>query len=391
MLLLTTNQLVRYLVRQQARRGTVALLRLRAQNISSDHSRNQCFMAWWSEQEAWFVKQPYTTGQYLADGIFNEARFYDFIKNRLPDWLIDKKILSRSIPHLIDFDPNHRMLVLERLNDFRPVPCNLYKPGGLDLRESDFPEKAATILRLFHKYLTRDKVLCYQKASPFKDIRPLLLVSQEALLQQLLTDNPLANGTFLNTLRTGLIQNTERLSLVINLSKNWDSGCLIHGDTAWRNWMYKPMVDQAQRVELRLVDWEQACLGDLRWDQAVFLADYIRAKRANNSVSPVRILDHLNRFHRAYYANDANRPSFGNWAESVLQLAAISLLQRLLERFIELLNSHADNRRDQEIKIARDCREWLRLLTDPFKCLEFTPVYTDESYTDFGTTLAELD
>ena len=362
MVLFTANQLVRYLVRRARARGVLQSLALRVQNVSSNRSRNQCFLAYWGKgKSTWFIKQPYFPSQYEAFGVANEARFYDLV-NQLP--ALKESKLHEVIPKRIrsGYDATNRILILEELTGFKSLPENLDE-SGVNLSESMLPEVAAEVMRRVHVPLKRALVVRFGQIKDFVEYKPLLLTYQSAYIPWLLASNPAAKGTFLTALTDSLVGNALIVNYLNDLSnKNWHKQSLIHSDAAWRNFMFR--LTDANGLELRLVDWEQACWGEPRWDHAVFFANYVQSMI---DTRPELLWTHAQRFHKAYYqpaTDQHSEATFRPWFRIVLQLAAVNLIQQTIDRFMKLVGT--DQRRESESSLTLECQRWLRLLSNPF-------------------------
>lgn len=389
MFLLSAHQLVRYLARTDATQDLNRLLSLRVENVSSNRSRNQCFLAFWGNDDSWFIKQSYFPTHYAAFDLSNENRFYCLVEDKGMTGIQD------VIPERVAYDERHRILLLKRLDGFTAVPDFLYKVTAnqvVGLRLCDFPERAAAVFKRIH--LVQATIIEDRRPGPFVEHRPMLLQYQSAFIPQLLVNNPKAHGTFLTMLTKALVHNSGgAVKELDKLNKHWKSNHLIHGDAALRNFMYREIAPGS--VELRLVDWELVCWGDPRWDHALFFASYIKSSEAGH-IFPGYILDHARRFYDAYYDQTGETDgfeewyktlgrgrggefkripdSFGDWFETVFRLAAVALLHQTIEEFLDLLNQE---KREQQSSLARTGQRWLRLLCDP--ALLFRHPYTDDS------------
>ncbi|MCY7351076.1 MAG: hypothetical protein LH606_10465, partial [Cytophagaceae bacterium] len=204
MLLLTAHQLVRYLIRHKHADRQEAPI-LRTQNVSSERSQNQCFLAYW-EAGRWFIKQPYFPDRYDTFGIANEARFYQLLNHPsdLHDLLTQHApALKGLIAPLIGFDARNRILLLGYLSEFRAASIAPF-PDGVDLLKSDLPEQAAQVLRQVHWPLQSD--IRNHQLQYFIAFRPLLLRNRASFIPQLLDSNVKSRGMFLSELKYQLTE-----------------------------------------------------------------------------------------------------------------------------------------------------------------------------------------
>ena len=168
-----------------------------------------------------------------------------------------------------------------------------------------------------------------------------------------------ARGMFLSELKIQLADPSVMKQLHRLSDDEWREECLIHGDAAWRNWLFKTKPPGSVKVELRLVDWERASWGDSRWDHALFIEGYVR-----NGIDPRPYAD---RFFRAYYAKP--RPNYRRWLDVVLRLTALNLIQNTFERFTNVVGTAAE-RNAQERALTQECRRWFKLFRDPIYFLD---------------------
>jgi hypothetical protein len=90
----------------------------------------------------------------------------------------------------------------------------------------------------------------------------------------------------------------ERLS---ELGTGWLSGSLIHGDIRPENWFFRKGSCGGPEVELGMVDWESADLGDPAWDVGAVLhepiaAAVLSAESVGRHGSAAVVEDHLDSF-----------------------------------------------------------------------------------------------
>lgn len=396
-MLLTAHQLVRYLVRTHPAKLQAVGLRLQTQLLPANRSQNQCFLAYWGDEMKWFVKQPYFPGQYESFGIANEARFYaltsphgaptettDTGSVKVPNEALRTSLsealkqhspgLHQVVPGFVGYDPRYQVLLLEYLLGFKSLASEPFD-GGSVLPDSDVPERVAYALRQVHWPLSSagDQNLRNQQLQYFIAFRPALLRNRAASVPQLLSSSGRPKGMFLAELETQLTSKPVMEQLHSLSDSEWQEACLIHGDAAWRNWMFKirtDVDDRSTQVDLRLVDWERASWGDPRWDHALFLEGYLRKRMDPRP--------HAERLHRAYYENDPNGPKLEEWLSVTLRLAALNLIQNTVERFTNLSGKSSSNRSAEERLLIQENRWWFGLMSEPHAFLNhFLPTNYD--------------
>lgn len=73
-----------------------------------------------------------------------------------------------------------------------------------------------------------------------------------------------------------IIQHTEGYRFHLDeLDRSWSATALIHHDVRLKNFVLATPVRRMRRSDLKLIDWELACLGDPRWDIGSALASYL--------------------------------------------------------------------------------------------------------------------
>lgn len=73
-----------------------------------------------------------------------------------------------------------------------------------------------------------------------------------------------------------IIQNTPGFSRAMDeLREGWRVDSLVHNDVKWDNCLVFPRTSSNRKVDLRLVDWEFARLGDSCWDAGSVFSNYL--------------------------------------------------------------------------------------------------------------------
>jgi hypothetical protein len=119
-------------------------------------------------------------------------------------------------------------------------------------------------------------------------------------------------------------------SALDELREGWTRTSPIHGDLRWENCLVEP---QGRSARIRLIDWEQASIGDPAWDVAAFLGESVRAWLFHESNERERVLSAATWFWNGYAGTS---PRDATWNRDTLhraaRLAGAWLLARVFER-----------------------------------------------------------
>lgn len=131
-------------------------------------------------------------------------------------------------------------------------------------------------------------------------------------------------------------QRSDVCAALDQLREAWRSEALIHHDLRWDNCLVVTAAGPSgrRRLELRLIDWELAGLGDPCWDVASLFADYLSFWALSIPATPVEAIEP--RLERARYPLEAVQPAVRACWQSyarhmALRLAAarVSWLRRI--------------------------------------------------------------
>lgn len=171
------------------------------------------------------------------------------------------------LPHLIDYDKDQHLLILEFLLDAETL-------WERHLRIGRFPglygAELGIALSQLHTDYTVDKLSEEQYSRLQK--QPAFILSLHRPHLRYIDEASSAN------LR--LIEIVQRFSqygeALDELRAGWRPSCLVHGDIKWNNVLVVPASNRARRSpSLRIVDWELSMVGDPCWDVGSVFSDYL--------------------------------------------------------------------------------------------------------------------
>ncbi len=324
MFLLTTSNVARYLIRT----GVVVHPEQWTWRITSGPG-NRSSVAFVIElsrldqgNKRWFVKQSLYPLHYETVGADTEAQTYALL-GREADLLPYLALSDSDFP--FRYDAPNRILVLNGLPGFSPVPASLHDPQtGTDLRRGDFAAAAAAMMARFHRRLERRCLSGsgrHERTAFVANVPALLRNGAEAL--RVLQEYGYAQSLFRHL--QNFFFDPEIAPLLQDLDQSWQFSHLIHGDAALRNFLYR----KTDRIELRWVDWETAGWGDPRWDCALFFLDFILAY-FGGYVNKTTFRLNSRKFYTQYFAGQPEGVSFENWFVPTLRLAVLKGFSHLI-------------------------------------------------------------
>jgi len=163
---------------------------------------------------------------------------------------------------------------------------------------------------------------------------------------------------------------------------------VVHGDARWDNYLLTEGVTRRGLLDLRLIDWEMARIGDPLWDVACYLGDYFRFwgnvvaplyRKEKEDPTPQQIVDDakfpFGRFHASaaqFWASYCSGRRFG----ARQRAAALARVGQYVPYYIgliayESLKAHMDGARDSRASLIPALMAHLanRAAADPAKFL----------------------
>lgn len=230
-----------------------------------------------------------------GDTVANEARVYNLLQK-----VSTGNALLRHIPRLVRYDASHGILIVDLLRNAR----DLHEHSQ---RYDRIPVVAAADLgcALSSLHSITGATLDVVRQMGFMSHCPGVLYIHRP-----------GPGVFRDTSSANLqviriVQNTPGLPESLDgLRDNWRVDSIIHNDIKWDNCVFSTGKGARAGSNLKIVDWEFACLGDSCWDAgavfSAFLASWILSIPVSGDDPPDRFLNlaryPLSRMHRAIHA-----------------------------------------------------------------------------------------
>jgi thiamine kinase-like enzyme len=209
---------------------------------------------------SYLLKQPNLTSHNGRISIRREARLYSLSEE-------EYKSICASIPHILKFEPRLDLLITELIKNAKPLNECIYD----DLTSEYSNVLAATLGRVMATY---HRAFTNHQHSHMLSFLPKTLPSSFYMLhpgpKMLSQLNPASLKLF------KLIQKHSKVSdLFKSLVDNWRVQTLIHGDIRWDNMLLLSSNNHNQSIQIKLVDWEFADLGDAAWDVGSVFHEFI--------------------------------------------------------------------------------------------------------------------
>jgi len=222
--------------------------------------RNRNFKVIRRKGQGYFVKQIQTWDAQTVAALGTEAACY-----RLARSAPDCAALARLVPRDFLYDSQRHVLVTELL------------AGGETLsdhhrRLNAFPLEPARLLGELFGRLHRDgsSIAGRPETAAFMRQVPWILSAHQHGMH-LFSALSAANTQLLQ-----IVQGYPEFQRALDeLRQEWRADQLIHGDAKWDNCVICPAAPGQGALALKVVDWELADIGDLRWDLGALLQAYI--------------------------------------------------------------------------------------------------------------------
>ncbi len=254
---LTQNKIVPYLLSRKfmTRESVVA-----GDVVVYDTSRRNSNFKVISEQGPCYLLKQGASSDAIAT-VEYEASVYRFLLSTP-----GSNELVHYLPHFYGYDLEERILILELLRDAQNM-------REYHVRLGRFPaflaRRMGHALGTLHRstYVEREKL---DDIHEFPGQPPWVLSIHRPNLG-ILRKISSANIQLIRIVQ----QFTEFPALLDELRHAWKTETLIHSDIKWDNWIVFRQPSMQHKVELKLVDWESACVGDPCWDVGSVFNDYL--------------------------------------------------------------------------------------------------------------------
>ena len=252
--------------------------------------RNRNFKVLSDRGPSYLLKQQRDASSW--DSVANEARVYRFLQEESAG-----DVLLRYIPRVVKYEPSEGMLIVELLRNSSDLFEYCQKCNRIPVR---------AVASLGHALSSLHRItgaaLEAARHSGFKGHYPGAISIHRPGIA-MFRDASSAN---LQVIR--IVQNTPGFADSLDrLRDNWRIDSMIHNDVKWDNCVV--FLDKGGRahMDLKIVDWEFASLGDSCWDAGAvfgaFLGSWILSIPVSGTEAPDHFLElaryPLSRMHRA--------------------------------------------------------------------------------------------
>lgn len=223
--------------------------------------RNRNFKILRKRHPGIFVKQVQQWEPQAIATVQREAWCYSLART-----LPELSSLDALLPGFRSYDPQRHLLVLDLLSGFESVAEYHQKLGKFPV---EIAQAMADALGTYHRRTT-DKLEQLPQASIFPKTVPWILSihqQQPGWFQSL----SVANSQLLE-----IVKKYDQFATTLdNLRSKWTFKTLVHGDIKWDNCLVRPASAENPQLELKVIDWELADLGDPLWDVGAILQSYL--------------------------------------------------------------------------------------------------------------------
>jgi thiamine kinase-like enzyme len=330
-MILTQENIVHYLIDKNfVTAQTVVNGDFMVQDITR---RNRNFKIILKNQKGLFVKQVKNWDAQSVNSLSREATSYSLAQH-------DENFngLKQLMPNLIYHDRQRNIIILELFSQSENL-------SEMHIRLGTFPIDIASSLALslgtYHKKvsLSIDKV---KEKKIFPQALPWMLTVNQQYLQQV--KNVDANHFQFFSI---IDKYPEFLTSIEQLRNQWQTNSLIHGDMKWDNCLvYKE--DNNPNLQLKIIDWELADLGDSAWDVGAIFQTYlslwvmsIPALQNNNAQQAIPFAKYkiddmqpaIKQFWNTYtYTMQFEKQNQANQLLKCTQYAAVRMVQTVYEQ-----------------------------------------------------------
>lgn len=249
--------------------------------VADTSRRNRNFKLLRKHSPSYFVKQIQNWEPQAIATLQREAACYQIAQN-------DAAFapLAALMPKFVMYDPARYLLIVELLSEAENL-------SEYHRRLGNFPLEVAAllgqVLGTYHRQAGTSPKNGMQDSIFPKMIPWILSIHQQSAYQF----NPLsaANSQLLYIVQ----QNTEFHQALDALRNQWQFTSLIHGDMKWDNCIVYNDTHENGNLNLKVVDWELADLGDGCWDVGAifqaYLSFWIMSIQIKDGAPPEQLID----------------------------------------------------------------------------------------------------
>ena len=238
--------------------------------VADASRRNRNFKIIRRRRPGLFVKQIQHWDPQAVAGLGTEAACYRLAREGAAAALAD------LVPRDFLYDSQRHVLVSELLADGEPL-------GEHHRRLNAFPPEPSRLLGALFGQLHREPptLVEWPEAALFRR-QPAWILSAHQQGANLFSSLSAANAQLLQ-----IVQSYPEFQRTLGeLRDEWRADRLMHGDIKWDNCVVYPAPARGGALALKVVDWELADIGDLRWDLGALLQAYIAAWVLSMQASP---------------------------------------------------------------------------------------------------------
>lgn len=293
--------------------------------LGTGRQRNRFYYFRQREAPSFFVKQ--ACGESGAETTLDlEAKVYQ-CASASPDC----SELRSVMPQLIHFDQESSTLITQMFVNSQDMGTAIRSSKHLDLQLIRAFGSAAAVIH-------DSPIAPFQAGAQIFDGRPhwIYRLCDDPSPLPSLRGRSQASSQLIDEI---LVDKTIMEALA-GLRGAWSTDSLVHGDYKWENAL---VLDDAER-SVRIIDWEQANIGDPAWDiayglGAIVVHDAMTAKEAPGNRNPVQLAVPMRSFWQAYLHA---RRGDGEDALELLERAVSMMAARLLVAAFELCYSETE-------------------------------------------------
>jgi thiamine kinase-like enzyme len=272
--------------------------------------------------------------------------------------------LKKNLPNYYHFDIMSHTLITELLPDVEDLHAYFSKTRHIS---TEIAQSIANILASYHGGL-KDNLKNSSSFNLFKQHKPWFFSWVKQTWQQETVQG--AEKQMLSL----IINNKEFVTLIKEVETLWSADALIHGDIKLNNFLINTNYANGQNLDLRLVDWELADIGDPMWDvAAVFntlLAQWVLEQPPQYSVpqkafSPIQLSEIQPLIHIFWETYTQKMQLIGETKNEAIKKAVKLLAIKLIHTCFEAIQQHEN----MPANSARLLQMSLNILRNPEKAI----------------------
>lgn len=301
-----------------------------------DGSRNSIFKVKTTKNE-YLIKQPKNFNINRIETINNEADFYNILPKH--------HILPCA--KLRFFDRNNSILVFDNERNYQSLKQEWASTYLINIE--GVISSTAKIIAKFHSTISIET----KAKKTFRRIVPYLLNGNLYFYINKFEKSP--DGQI-----RALAKQLAKINSVIDeIRKEWlDEDCIIHGDYRFENLIvnYNSNLTEAPPpdlsfVDIKLVDWEMACISDGCWDLVTFFYSFLQKINDNPHIDCIgkHFRDFITEYHRVRFSN--NTSTLDAMIKKCVRLCGIKIIENYI---IDVENDRTNSNSRVYINLAID-------------------------------------